>query len=168
MQHRARTPFKEEQMGILSRIKKRLPIVGTGSRQRPAEEWKPSPPSQTASRPAPPPPPPPRSPEEIQGEIDKDVKSHPILLYMKGTPKAPQCGFSAAVADIFDQLAVPFEARDVLAEPGLRQGIKDYSDWPTIPQIYLGGEFIGGCDIVREMHENGELKEAVEKVLQGD
>ncbi|HCP44836.1 MAG TPA: Grx4 family monothiol glutaredoxin [Deltaproteobacteria bacterium] len=156
-------------MGILSRIKRRLPIVGGDREPRPSEAWTP-PTSTRATSPAaepPPPPPPPRTADEVRSEIEEDVKNHPIVLYMKGSERAPQCGFSAAVVDMLQQLAVPFETRDVIADPVLRQVIKDYSDWPTLPQLYLGGEFVGGCDIVREMHEQGELKKAVEGALQG-
>jgi len=157
-------------MGILSRIKRRLPIVGGEREQRPAEAWTP-PGSSGATKAAAPPPrpsPPPREPDEVRNEIDQDVKKHPIVLYMKGSEHAPQCGFSAAVVDILQQLSVPFETRDVVADPVLRQVIKDYSDWPTLPQLYLAGEFVGGCDIVREMHEKGDLKQAVESALQGN
>ncbi len=149
-------------MGILRRIKNRLPIVGGSDEKRPAATYTPPPRKEAAP---PPPPPPAMSAEEVQAEIDAAVKANPVLIYMKGTPNAPQCGFSAAVVDIFQQLGVPFETRNALATPETRQGIKDYSDWPTIPQIFLGGEFIGGCDIVREMHASGELKTEVEKVL---
>jgi len=155
-------------MGILSRIKKRLPIVGGNRDPRPSEAWTPPVPKEPSQAAPPPPPrPAPREPEEVRGEIEHDVGSHAIVLYMKGSAQAPQCGFSAAVVDILQQLSVPFETRDVSSDPVLRQVIKDFSDWPTLPQLYLAGEFIGGCDIVREMHEKGELKEAVDKALQG-
>jgi monothiol glutaredoxin len=78
---------------------------------------------------------------------------------MKGTPVFPMCGFSAAVVQVLNHLNVPFKGIDVLQDPGIRQGIKDYSDWPTIPQLYVKGEFVGGCDIIREMFESGELIE---------
>ena len=81
-----------------------------------------------------------------------------VVLFMKGVPAAPQCGFSAAVAQILSQLAVPFKSVDVLSDPEIREGIKVFSDWPTIPQLYVKGEFVGGCDIVREMFKAGELK----------
>ena len=89
--------------------------------------------------------------------IDSEIKDHDIVLYMKGTPVFPQCGFSAAVVQIPTQMGVKFKGVDVLLDPSLRQGVKDYSAWPTIPQLYVKGEFVGGCDIIREMHENGEL-----------
>lgn len=90
--------------------------------------------------------------------IKAQIEGNPVMLYMKGTPKVPQCGFSAAVVQILDYLGVEYGADNVLADPDLRQGIKDYSDWPTIPQLYVKGEFVGGCDIVRDMFEKGELK----------
>ena len=91
--------------------------------------------------------------------IKQDVTSNPVVLYMKGTPVFPQCGFSAAVVQILSELGVKFKGIDVLADPEIRQGIKEYSSWPTIPQLYVKGEFVGGCDIVREMFETGELVE---------
>lgn len=84
---------------------------------------------------------------------------------MKGTPNAPQCGFSAATIQVFKSLGVPFETIDILQDPELRQGIKEFSNWPTIPQVYIGGEFIGGCDIVMEMHNRGELAPIVQEVV---
>jgi len=94
--------------------------------------------------------------------IKQDVTSNPVVLYMKGTPVFPQCGFSAAVVQILTHLGVKFKGIDVLADPALRQGVKDFSSWPTIPQLYVKGEFIGGCDIVREMFESGELKDLLQ------
>jgi len=91
--------------------------------------------------------------------IKKDIGENDILLFMKGTPVFPQCGFSAAVVQVLSQLGVKFKGIDVLTDPSLRQGIKDFSQWPTIPQLYIKGEFIGGCDIVREMFQAGELQE---------
>jgi monothiol glutaredoxin len=94
-------------------------------------------------------------------KIEQDVKGHPVVLFMKGTPQAPRCGFSATVAGILDELVGEYKSVDVLADSALRDGIKEYSDWPTIPQLYVKGNFVGGCDIVREMYENGELHEAL-------
>jgi monothiol glutaredoxin len=91
--------------------------------------------------------------------IRKEVEGTDVVLFMKGTPQAPQCGFSATVVKILTHLGVPFKGIDVLADPALRQAIKEFSNWPTIPQLYVKGEFVGGCDIVREMFEEGELKE---------
>jgi monothiol glutaredoxin len=90
--------------------------------------------------------------------IKQDVSSNPVVLFMKGTPVFPQCGFSAAVVQILTHMGVKFKGIDVLTDPEIRQGIKEYSSWPTIPQLYVKGEFIGGCDIIREMFESGELK----------
>ena len=103
----------------------------------------------------------------IQERIRSDVEAHPILIYMKGNPTFPQCGFSGVTVRIFEMLGEPFETRDVLADPELREGIKRFSSWPTIPQVYVGGEFIGGCDIVRELFERGELHDVVKKALAG-
>jgi monothiol glutaredoxin len=93
--------------------------------------------------------------EQIRGEVD----GHEVVLFMKGTPVFPQCGFSAAVVQILSHLGIKFKGIDVLQDPGLRQGIKDFSNWPTVPQLYVKGEFVGGCDIVREMAETGELEQ---------
>jgi len=97
--------------------------------------------------------------ETIPQKIDETVKADDVVLFMKGTPVFPQCGFSAAVVQILSHLNIPFKSYDVLQDPELRQGIKDYSDWPTIPQLYVKGEFVGGCDILREMFSSGELPE---------
>jgi monothiol glutaredoxin len=94
--------------------------------------------------------------------IKQDVTSNPVVLFMKGTPVFPQCGFSAAVVQILSELGVKFKGIDVLTDPEIRQGIKEFSSWPTIPQLYVKGEFVGGCDIVREMAETGELKQLLE------
>ena len=91
-------------------------------------------------------------------QIEKDVKGNKVMLYMKGTPETPQCGFSARAVAILKQYGVPFKTFNVLENESVRQGIKEYSDWPTIPQLYVNGEFVGGSDIMAEMHENGELK----------
>lgn len=89
--------------------------------------------------------------------IKEEVSNNEVVLFMKGTADFPQCGFSAMVVGILQTLGLKFKDIDVLADNDLRQGIKEFSDWPTIPQLYIGGEFIGGCDIVRELYENGEL-----------
>jgi len=94
-------------------------------------------------------------------DIAETIKAHPVVLFMKGTPARPQCGFSAAVVEMLRPYDVPVHAVDVLANPAIRQAIKTYSDWPTVPQLYLNGTFLGGCDIVREMHETGELAELI-------
>ena len=93
--------------------------------------------------------------------IAKTIADTPVVLFMKGVPAAPQCGFSASVVKVLEALGVPYEGINVLADPFLREGIKEFSDWPTIPQLYVKGEFIGGSDIVREMYESGELQALV-------
>ena len=95
----------------------------------------------------------------IEKFIDNEVKGNDVVLFMKGTPQMPMCGFSGQVVQILTHMGVKFKGIDVLADPALRQGIKDFSSWPTIPQLYVKGEFVGGCDIVREMFESGELKD---------
>ncbi len=90
--------------------------------------------------------------------IQKTVEEHPVVLFMKGVPEQPQCGFSALVVQVLDHLGVDFAGVNVLASDELRQGVKAYSNWPTIPQLYVQGEFVGGCDIVKEMFQTGELK----------
>ena len=95
---------------------------------------------------------------EIKDKINNAINENDICLFMKGTPDSPQCGFSMAVTNILKHLNVKFKGINVLEDENLRQGIKEFSDWPTIPQLYIKGEFIGGCDIVKEMFENGELK----------
>ena len=95
---------------------------------------------------------------DIHARIDDEVKSSDVVLYMKGTAQFPMCGFSGQVVQILDHLGVPFKDINVLEDPELRQGIKDYANWPTIPQLYVKGEFVGGCDIVREMFQSGELQ----------
>jgi len=94
--------------------------------------------------------------------IKQDISDNPVLLYMKGTPVFPQCGFSAAVVQILTHIGVKFKGVDVLSDPEIRQGIKEFSSWPTIPQLYVKGEFVGGSDIVREMFESGELTQLLQ------
>jgi monothiol glutaredoxin len=105
--------------------------------------------------------------DEAKARIDALVKSNPVVLFMKGTPLFPQCGFSSRAVSILEHLDVPFEAVDVLQDPEVRQGIKAYSDWPTIPQLYVGGEFVGGSDIMMEMFESGELQQLVSAKADG-
>ena len=95
---------------------------------------------------------------DVQDRIAEDVKSNDVLLYMKGTPVFPQCGFSSMAVQILSTLGAKFKAVDVLSDPEVRDGIKTFSNWPTIPQLYVKGEFVGGADIMREMFEAGELK----------
>jgi len=96
---------------------------------------------------------------DIQTAIKNEVDSNDVVLFMKGTPQFPQCGFSGQVVQILDYLGVDYKGVNVLAHGDLRQGIKDFSNWPTIPQLYVKGEFLGGCDIIREMFQAGELQE---------
>jgi len=95
----------------------------------------------------------------VAERIKNDIQSNDVVLYMKGTPVFPQCGFSSTVVQVLTHLGVKFKGIDVLSDPSLREGIKQFSSWPTIPQLYVKGEFLGGCDIVREMYESGELQE---------
>ncbi|MDE0292148.1 MAG: Grx4 family monothiol glutaredoxin [Candidatus Dadabacteria bacterium] len=99
---------------------------------------------------------------DIQKKIGRQIEENPIILYMKGSREMPQCGFSAQVVNILNYYKVDYETVDVLLDPEIRQGIKDYSQWPTLPQLYVNGNFIGGCDICTEMHLNGELGEIFE------
>ncbi len=98
----------------------------------------------------------------ISEQIKKDIDENDIVLFMKGTAGAPQCGFSSMVVQILSHLGVVFKDINVLEDDDLRQGIKDFTDWPTIPQLYIKGEFVGGCDIIREMYEEGELKQLLQ------
>nr|WP_070961403.1 Grx4 family monothiol glutaredoxin [Hyphomonas sp. Mor2] len=97
--------------------------------------------------------------DDVQKSIGEAVKANDVLLFMKGTPTFPQCGFSSVVVQVLDYLGVEYQAVNVLENQDVREGIKAFSDWPTIPQLYVKGEFVGGCDIVKEMFEAGELKD---------
>src|SRR5215472_10730606 len=99
----------------------------------------------------------------VEERIRQEIADAPVVLYMKGSPVFPQCGFSAAVVQILSHIGVKFKGVDVLADPQIRQGIKEFSSWPTIPQLYVKGEFVGGCDIIREMFETGELQQLLEQ-----
>ena len=100
--------------------------------------------------------------DKTKSEIQSMIDDNEICLFMKGTPDAPQCGFSMAVSNMLKILEVNYKGINVLESQSLREGIKEFSDWPTIPQVFIKGEFIGGCDIVKEMYENGELKKVLE------
>ena len=102
---------------------------------------------------------------DAQARIRQMIEAHPVVLFMKGTKSFPQCGFSNTVVQVLKREGVEFEAVNVLADPDIRQGIKDFSSWPTIPQLYIQGKFIGGCDIVSEMHQSGELAKELAPVL---
>jgi monothiol glutaredoxin len=99
---------------------------------------------------------------DIKEKLKKIIDDNEVCLFMKGVPEAPQCGFSMAVSNILKHLNVNFKGINVLEDESIRQGVKEYSDWPTVPQLYIKGDFVGGCDIVKEMFENGELKELLQ------
>ncbi|MCB9762908.1 MAG: Grx4 family monothiol glutaredoxin [Alphaproteobacteria bacterium] len=157
-------------MGIRSRIKKViLPIIGSGSRSEPIRDVSPRPapanrwtePEEEEEEQSP------RGDRPVQEWLPEVVAAHGVVLFMKGSPSAPQCGFSANAAGILSSYGKPFHHVNVLADPDIRQGIKEFSDWPTIPQVYIGGEFVGGSDILTEMHNNGELKELLDGLGEG-
>lgn len=102
---------------------------------------------------------------DVLKQIKSDVESNKILIYMKGTPEAPQCGFSAATVKLFQSFGVSFATRDVIANDDLRQNVPQFSNWPTFPQIFINGKLIGGCDIVHELHERGELEPLIKEAL---
>ncbi len=101
--------------------------------------------------------------QDLLKQIKSDVEGNKILIYMKGTPDAPQCGFSAATINLFKGFKVPFATRDVIANNDLRQTVPQFSNWPTFPQIFINGKLIGGCDIIHEMHERGELEPLIKE-----
>ena len=100
--------------------------------------------------------------QQIKETIENEINNNDVCLFMKGTPDAPQCGFSMAVSNMLKILEVKYKGVNVLESSALREGIKEFSDWPTVPQLYIKNEFVGGCDIVKEMYENGELKKTLE------
>ena len=102
--------------------------------------------------------------DALKTRIDNEISSESVVLFMKGTPVFPQCGFSAAVVGVLSHLGVKFRGVNVLEDDSIREGIKAYSDWPTIPQLYVKGEFVGGCDIIMDMYRSGQLKELVDDV----
>lgn len=106
------------------------------------------------------------SQQDVLELIKKHVSSFPVLLYMKGTPQMPQCGFSQQVVRILHAQGVDFDSVNVLEHPEIREGIKEFSQWPTIPQLYVNGEFIGGCDILTDMHKTGELEDVLKQIKQ--
>ena len=101
----------------------------------------------------------------VKDRIEQLIQNNPIMVFMKGNKLMPQCGFSNNVVQILNVLGVPFETFDVLSDPEIRQGIKDYSNWPTIPQVYINGDFVGGSDIMIELYQSGKLQETVEVAL---
>ncbi len=102
---------------------------------------------------------------EVTDRIQSEIADNRICIFMKGNRNFPMCGFSAATVQVFEQLGVPYGTVDVLSDPELREEIKVYSNWPTIPQVYINGKFVGGCDIVRELYETGELQDLVKSAL---
>lgn len=152
-------------MSIISRIKRHLPMAGGGE------------PPHAAARPATPAPrsmyeeedaPSARGQAPVNEFIDDLVKKNPIVIFMKGSPQSPMCGFSARASSILLSYGKPLAHFNVLEDPEVREGVKMYSNWPTIPQIYVKGEFLGGSDILAQMHESGELKEAIDQAFAGD
>lgn len=141
-------------MGLIDRLKRRLPIIGS----------RPAPTTSTSSYTPPPPPeeePEPQSPRgnvPVRDFIEQTVKNNQVVLFMKGVPQAPQCGFSATAVGILSSYGKPFAHVNVLADMDVREGVKEYTSWPTIPQVFVNGEFIGGADILKELHASGELK----------
>ena len=103
--------------------------------------------------------------DDVIKDIENEIRNNKIMVYMKGNPSFPQCGFSAATVEILQELGKPFHSVDTLSEPAKREAIKRYSNWPTIPQVYINGKFVGGCDIVREMFTTGELQKLVDEAF---
>jgi monothiol glutaredoxin len=101
----------------------------------------------------------------LQTKIESQINNNKIFLYIKGTPQQPQCGFSAAVVQVFNSLGQPYESANILEDNDLRQGLKEFSSWPTFPQVYIDGEFVGGCDIVMELNNRGELAQIVQEAI---
>ena len=105
---------------------------------------------------------------DVMQEIAAEIRDNRVVLYMKGTPRFPMCGFSAATVEVLNEIGVPFKAVDILAEGEKREAIKVLSSWPTIPQLFVDGKFVGGCDIVRELHARGELAPLIRRAFAGD
>ncbi|MFN7144204.1 MAG: Grx4 family monothiol glutaredoxin [Myxococcota bacterium] len=148
-------------MGIIDRIKRRLPIVGSPppappparkvtlapTREEPEEREEPSA----------------RGDKPVNAYIEEVVKGNPVAIFMKGSPSSPQCGFSASASGILSSYGRPYAHVNVLADPDVREGVKSHTNWPTIPQVFVGGEFVGGADILKQLHDSGELKAMIEK-----
>ena len=154
-------------MSLRKKIKKRLPIFGRkireeeqNAQQNPSREpMIPSFDKQESSTPISK-----RGDVPVATFLEQFVKEHHIVIFMKGTPSEPMCGFSASASSILSSYQVPFEYFDVFTDQDVREGVKEFSSWPTLPQIYIGGEFMGGCDIITQMHNNGELREEIQKL----
>ncbi len=150
-------------MGIIDRIKRRLPIVGGSPAPAPvrtvtlaptrAERVEEEEREELS----------PRGDKPVAAYIDELVKGNAVVLFMKGSPASPQCGFSAGASGILTSYGKPYATVNVLADPDIRDGVKDYTSWPTIPQVFVGGEFVGGADILKQLHESGELKDLIAK-----
>lgn len=148
-------------MGIIDRIKRRLPIVG-GPPPTTAPVRKvtlaPTPVAEEEREEASP-----RGDKPVSVFIDEVVKGNPVTIFMKGSPTSPQCGFSASASGILSSYGKSYAHVNVLADPDVREGVKSYTSWPTIPQVFVGGEFVGGADILKQLHDSGELKALIEK-----
>ena len=159
-------------MSLFDRIKRKIPVVGGEHAPSPEAAPAAAPPPVRRSAPLPTTgrgfepqaPPSGRGGRPVDEFLAEFVKSKPVVLFMKGSPEAPMCGFSANAAGILRNYQVEMATFDVLSDGDVRQGIKDFSQWPTIPQIYIGGEFVGGSDILMQMHQSGELREMLDKV----
>ena len=153
-----------ECMGIRRRIRKTLSILGGNEPEANAGvEQQAAPVRPVRTFEAEPEPESPRGDQDPTAYIEEVVKKHPVTLFMKGTPKSPQCGFSASASAMLGTYGVPVHTVDILLDPDVRSAVKAYSSWPTLPQIYVGGEFVGGSDIVSQLHENGDLGELIAK-----
>jgi monothiol glutaredoxin len=147
-------------MGLIDRIKRRLPLLGSPKPQT-TSSYQPPPRSQESAEEEVEPVSP-RGALSVKDYIEQTVKAHPVVLFMKGSPAAPQCGFSASAAGILSSYQKPFHTVNVLADMDVREGVKEFTGWPTIPQVFIKGEFIGGSDILKELHSSGELKKLLE------
>jgi monothiol glutaredoxin len=157
---------EEVPMGIRDRIKRRLPIIGAGGNRGRTEVAPPAAPMPTAApAAAAEPAPEPHGGRSAREVIDELVKGNKIVLFMKGSPMSPMCGFSATAAGILEGYNKPLAHFNVLSDPEIRSEVKEYSQWPTIPQVYVNGEFLGGSDILRQMHESGELQEVIDEAF---
>ena len=144
-------------MGLIDRLKRRLPIIGSRPAPSPTRSYTPPPPQEEEVEP-----PSPRGNLSVQEFIEQTVKGNGVVLFMKGSPQAPQCGFSASAVGILSSYGKPFAHVNVLADMDVREGVKQFTSWPTIPQVFIGGEFVGGADILKEMHASGDLKKMLD------
>jgi monothiol glutaredoxin len=146
-------------MGLIDRIKRRLPILASppapARSTAPARPYVPPPEEQEEKSP--------RGDKPVAAYIEETVKANPVVIFMKGSPASPQCGFSASASGILASYGKPLAHVNVIADPEVREGVKQFTSWPTIPQVFIAGEFVGGADILRQLHESGELKTLIEK-----